>query len=69
MVLDESVPICPDLVEHELGHLAGYVGDEPNAREHSIDPFNLMYVGHPNETYFPRLPDRQWCERVAALAR
>jgi hypothetical protein len=45
--------VWPDLLAHELGHAAGYVGDAPGDEDHSIDPFNLMHRGTENH----RAPD------------
>jgi len=56
--------IDPDIVAHELGHVAGYTGDWD--KYHSKDVTNLMfhYI-----TEVPQSPDKQWCEKVSALAK
>ena len=50
-------------LSHELGHQAGYVGNDPIDPSHSSDSANLMFrMPFPGQT-----PDRPWCEKVAAL--
>jgi hypothetical protein len=66
-------PGFPDILSHELGHLAGYVGDVPPRYIHSSILDNLMYGasyqdGTPGHEFYPKIADRQWCQKVAALA-
>ena len=70
IVLDIKTMKWPDVLSHELGHVAGYVGDAPGDRYHSKDPYNLMHLPKTSaETQLNLSPDCQWCRRVAALAR
>lgn len=56
--------IFPDVLAHELGHVAGYVGDLD--RYHAKDLNNLMHIPELGQL---KLPDKQWCDKVKALAK
>ena len=47
------------LLAHELGHFAGYVGDDNG---HSTDPKNVMSGKYNGDT-----PDEEHCRKVLAL--
>jgi hypothetical protein len=47
------------LLAHELGHYAGYVGDDNG---HSTDPKNVMSGKYNGDT-----PDEEYCRKVLAL--
>lgn len=59
--------IAPDdTLAHEGGHAAGYTGGDIEGNAHSSDPNNLMSRG--NIRAAGALPDRNWCDRLDALA-
>jgi hypothetical protein len=53
-----------DTLSHELGHFAGYVGND-EAKNHSTTLGNLMHDVPP--LVGKSRPDPQWCKKVAAL--
>ncbi len=55
----------PNILAHELGHVAGYDGGDIDGKSHSSKHSNIMYPfaglgGSPDDTY---------CKKVAALAK
>ena len=60
------------VLAHELGHVAGYVGDNPKDPQHDIDPDPISFIKKNVSLMAPQggdVPSRQWCSRVKGLAK
>jgi len=60
------------VLAHELGHVAGYVGDDPKNPGHDIDPDPTSFIKSDVSLMAPQggdVPSRQWCNRVKGLAK
>jgi hypothetical protein len=64
--------IPPSTLAHELGHAAGYRGNDPNDAGHDIDPEEDDPGIKGSPLMGPKggdQPSRQWCEKVSGLAK
>lgn len=55
----------PELLAHEVGHYAGYIGNAPG--HHSSDPNNVMYRTHDRGGLND--PDSEYCDKVISVAK